>query len=340
MKTRLRPRKSASDIPPLARGAPAARKSGAEALRAPPCARPPHSLAPAAFLTELPASYGISRLVLMVIDPYWIFAYWDITGAQMARACHGRPSAKTVLRVYDVTGANGGAEALRAPGKRHRPNFSFDIEIVPGADNWYIHLWSPQRSLYADLGLLGPEGRFVGITRSNRVETPPAQASPSWDERLATVGRRYKGPAPAARKGGAEALRAPPCARPDRGQRGKPRPEPARRLPAHAPTSVPVMPAIAAPREGGQTPHLLAHYQAPNVSVILPVRPMNDAAGAPAPQATLASLVANQTGPSSVRHAGSHPVPNAGHFLPAKPFIGSTTLVLEAVVAVRAPRKG
>jgi hypothetical protein len=305
----------------------------------------------------------------MVIDPYWIFAYWDIADAQMAKArrrlnrqgrpeplglepfdktsassveplravsrstslaalstskgmaepllaerhVEGRPSAKTVLRVYDVTGAN---------GKRHKPNFSFDIEIVPGADNWYIHLWSPQRSLYADLGLLGPEGHFVGIARSNRVETPPAQASPSWDERLATVGRRYKGAAP------------------DRGQRGKPHPEPAPRLPAHAPASVPVMPAIAASREGGQTPQVLAHYQAPNVSVILPVRPMNDAAGAPAPQATLASLVANQTGPSSVRHAGSHPVPHAGHFPPAKPFIGSTTLVLEAVVAVRAPRKG
>ena len=187
MKTILRPRESASDIPPLARGA------------------PPHSLAPAALLTELPASYGTSRLVLMVIDPYWVFAYWEITRAQMAKARRGRPSAMTVLRIYDLTGADGGAEgrrgslaraSLRAPGKRPKPNFSFDIEIVPGADNWYINLWAPQRSLYADLGLRGPDGQFLRIVRSNRVETPPAQASPVRNEQLATVGRRYKSPAP------------------------------------------------------------------------------------------------------------------------------------------------
>src|SRR5271166_6164128 len=56
---------------------------------------------------HLPAGYGKDRIVVMVRDPYWLHAYWELTRNAIARAetslgqeWHG---AKPILRLLDVS---------------------------------------------------------------------------------------------------------------------------------------------------------------------------------------------------------------------------------------------
>jgi hypothetical protein len=70
---------------------------------------------------------------------------------------------------------------------------SFDIEITPQARNWYINLWSPGKSLCAELGLAHPEGTFASLVRSNVIQTPPAWASPNTEERWVRPEREQAG---------------------------------------------------------------------------------------------------------------------------------------------------
>src|SRR5437762_4713205 len=56
---------------------------------------------------DLPGGYGKDRIVVMVRDPYWLHAYWELTRQAVSRAeaalgqeWHG---AKPILRLLDVT---------------------------------------------------------------------------------------------------------------------------------------------------------------------------------------------------------------------------------------------
>ena len=126
---------------------------------------------------ELPSGYGDDRIVLMVRDPYWVYAYWEITPARLreiqASSGHEHQGAKMALRVYQIIGrADDGQKANRI----------FDIEITGEADNWYIKVPDPDRSYCVEIGLLAGEGRFSPLTRSNVVTTPRAGMSDVLDE--------------------------------------------------------------------------------------------------------------------------------------------------------------
>ena len=98
----------------------------------------------------LPEYQGPARVTLLVIDPYLVHAYWEADSAKAERA---------VLRVYDA--ANEAAN-------------HFDVPVSLPARNWYIHLWTPERSYYAELGAMDESGCFHLLARSNTVETPRA----------------------------------------------------------------------------------------------------------------------------------------------------------------------
>ncbi|MFZ5632533.1 MAG: DUF4912 domain-containing protein [Bacillota bacterium] len=127
---------------------------------------------------ELPRSYNVDRLVLMVRDPYWLYAYWEITATKMEEiaARYGPrvwgPS-RPVLRVYDVTGISfNGSNA----------NSFFDCSLNELAENWYINVPHANRTYCADLGRLLPDGSFITILRSNPVTTPRDALSDNLDE--------------------------------------------------------------------------------------------------------------------------------------------------------------
>ncbi len=127
--------------------------------------------------SELPYSYNETKIVLMARDPYWAFAYWDIsevtTKKVYALMKQHDSHIKSILRVYDVTD-------IVFDGKNaHR---SFDVDVFLEARNWYVHFGVSDRSYLVDLGLLDSQGHFYLIARSNVIKTAHDGPSDIVDE--------------------------------------------------------------------------------------------------------------------------------------------------------------
>ena len=128
-----------------------------------------------------PETYGENAIALMVRDPYWLFTYWEFAPELRADlvARMGEEavlSSRLVLRVYDVTGVD-----------PDHANEYRDIDIAPGARNWYINVMRVEREYCVDVGLITPDGSFVVIARSNRVTLPPVGPSDVVDEEWVTL---------------------------------------------------------------------------------------------------------------------------------------------------------
>jgi hypothetical protein len=128
-----------------------------------------------------PETYGENAIALMVRDPYWLFTYWEFAPDLRADLVvrigeEALLSSRLVLRVYDVTGVD-----------PDRANEYRDIDIAPGARNWYINVMRVEREYCVDVGLITPDGSFVVIARSNRVSLPPVGPSDVVDEEWVTL---------------------------------------------------------------------------------------------------------------------------------------------------------
>lgn len=111
---------------------------------------------------SLPSFYGRDTLVLLARDPYWLYAYWDLTWDTINRCkAAGMPldRGKKVLRMskFDHEG---------------QVMSSFDIFLDPKSSSWYIYAGEPDRSYQAQLGYQLPGGSFAAILTSNRSHTP------------------------------------------------------------------------------------------------------------------------------------------------------------------------
>jgi hypothetical protein len=119
---------------------------------------------------EFPGGYGDNRIVLMVRDPYCLYAYWEVNGQrrdeiarEIGTELFGR--CRELIRVHDT-------------GSWH----SFDIMVEGGARSWYIKVPEPNRTYCVDIGFLTPDGRFIAAARSNWVTTPLDRMSDVIDE--------------------------------------------------------------------------------------------------------------------------------------------------------------
>ncbi|HEY1206170.1 MAG: DUF4912 domain-containing protein [Bryobacteraceae bacterium] len=137
---------------------------------------------PLAFETgDLPDLGEDSRLVLMPVDPYLMYAYWNVTSTRIeaAKALFEEGEIEAhVLRFHDTTGID--FDGVNCGS-------SFDVKIHLDARKWYVRLWSPERKYCADIGLRGKDGRLVALVRSNLVETPAAWPHVKVDEAAALV---------------------------------------------------------------------------------------------------------------------------------------------------------
>ncbi|MFH0924801.1 MAG: DUF4912 domain-containing protein [bacterium] len=126
---------------------------------------------------SFPENYGRNKITLLVRDPYWIHAYWEISSIKLEQAKKefgGEwPKVKSILRIYDVTTID--FNGLNA-------NNFYDIEITGETSNWYINVVTPNSSYCVDIGLRLPEGKFYTLARSNTVSTPRDQLSEVIDE--------------------------------------------------------------------------------------------------------------------------------------------------------------
>ncbi|MDP3791137.1 MAG: DUF4912 domain-containing protein [Candidatus Omnitrophota bacterium] len=117
---------------------------------------------------RFPSGYGDNKIVVLVRDPWWIFAYWEIQRGKEDAIIKRIKSEddevlKSILRVYDVTDISfTGSNA----------HSYFDIDLKGLANTWYINVGSPDRSWLVDIGIITKKGKFYLLARSNTVRTP------------------------------------------------------------------------------------------------------------------------------------------------------------------------
>ncbi|HID74627.1 MAG TPA: DUF4912 domain-containing protein [Planctomycetaceae bacterium] len=131
-------------------------------------------------------NYTKDRLVVMVRDPYWLHAYWELTrrSVERARVALGPNwhAAKPILRLAEVS-RDATTSTVRQVIR--------DIEIHGGVNNWYVDVSDPPRSFQLDIGYLAPEGRFLCLARSNVVTTPQVGAVQAVDGNWAPVAEDF-----------------------------------------------------------------------------------------------------------------------------------------------------
>ncbi len=128
-----------------------------------------------------PQGYGQDKAILMVRDPYWMHAYWEITSAKIGslKAQFSEQlinSSRLVLRLLDINST--------VPEK---PNDVKDLDIAGGTNNWYLQAPNADCAYCVEVGFLAPDGRFFLIARSNTVRTPRVGVSDVYDEQWMTL---------------------------------------------------------------------------------------------------------------------------------------------------------
>jgi len=141
-----------------------------------------NNTAPEAEHKALPESYGATEAALLPRDPNWMFIYWEITenSKKNTRSRHGQDvfeKGRQVIRVYDMTGiTDGGA-----------PTKYFDIAVMLEAKSWYVNVQEAGRAYCCEVGLVMPDGSFVGLVKTNTVNLPGGRVSDVTDEKWMAV---------------------------------------------------------------------------------------------------------------------------------------------------------
>jgi hypothetical protein len=80
---------------------------------------------------ELPQSYNDTRIVILLRDPFWAYAYWDINPAELEKLGEETFYNGLFLRVYEFHGDS--------PTEDNIVEF-FDIPVEESDGSWYISL--------------------------------------------------------------------------------------------------------------------------------------------------------------------------------------------------------
>lgn len=107
------------------------------------------------------------QIWLMVSDPFWLHACWELSlqSVQRAEAALGQDwhGAKPCIRLFDVTSQDT-TSTSETPVK--------DYYLHGGCNHWHIDVPQPPKSYRADIGYVTRRGNFHVLARSNCV-TPP-----------------------------------------------------------------------------------------------------------------------------------------------------------------------
>jgi hypothetical protein len=121
---------------------------------------------------ELPDDYNETRVVLLVRDPAWAFAYWEIGQGTLDELGEDEiDSLDLLLRVS-------GSEDRRLTNPEQ-----FDIPVQASDLNWYINLPRPETYYRIDLIARGEEGDSL-LASSNTILVPPGALSNGHDDRV------------------------------------------------------------------------------------------------------------------------------------------------------------
>jgi hypothetical protein len=119
---------------------------------------------------HIPWGYGQDRVTTLPIDPWRLFAYWEVRdeAIEAARSALGRGArdAWLNLRVYDVTG--------RIFDGTNAHSY-FDVTVDRDTRQWFLDIGKPTSTHCVEIGMKSSEGYFVKIARSGRVDSPRAE---------------------------------------------------------------------------------------------------------------------------------------------------------------------
>ncbi|HYV51466.1 MAG TPA: DUF4912 domain-containing protein [Dongiaceae bacterium] len=120
-------------------------------------------------LQHIPWGYGVTRVTAMAVDPERLYAYWEITDADLERARATLSDSRLVMRVFDTTG-----RIFDGTNAHH----SFDVAIQRSDRQWFLSLNRPNSSAVVEIALLGPQGAYVALARSKPVDFPRREPAP------------------------------------------------------------------------------------------------------------------------------------------------------------------
>jgi hypothetical protein len=118
-----------------------------------------------------PRNYEVNRVRLVVRDPEWLFAYWDVNprafdGIRREMGERAMALSRLTLKVADPEGGHA------------------QIILLPyGARSWYVRIDPSHRRYFAELGITLPSGQFRPLAQSNVVAVPRVGASPDAAQR-------------------------------------------------------------------------------------------------------------------------------------------------------------
>jgi len=133
---------------------------------------------------ELPKSYGRDRLTVLVRDPEWIYAFWDVSENKIDEIKHivGSKEFENAKRVLRLVSVDENGKHLEGPS---------DIEITKTASSWYINV-KPNFSYSVEVGYKTPAGKFVSAAKSNPVDAPSHKISEVRDEKWMVKDGEFK----------------------------------------------------------------------------------------------------------------------------------------------------
>lgn len=130
---------------------------------------------------ELPAAYGEDKLALLARDPHWAHIYWELREATLHRGYEElgeeRDFARAILRIHALEEGS-------------PPPLDIDIDFRTRRHN--LDLGRPGARFRAEIGLLGPGGRFVPLAQSNTVKMPADGPSDLIDEQWMTSDAEFE----------------------------------------------------------------------------------------------------------------------------------------------------
>ncbi len=128
--------------------------------------------------SESPSRVSRDRLVVLVRDPYWLHAWWELSerSIERTRSALGQKwhQAKPALQLYRID-----EEGLAA--------FERQIPIHGGVNNWYIDVKDPPASYQMEIGYAIESENFYTLAKSNTVLTPAPGSRQGIDDNWSDV---------------------------------------------------------------------------------------------------------------------------------------------------------
>ncbi|MBN2544953.1 MAG: DUF4912 domain-containing protein [Spirochaetes bacterium] len=130
---------------------------------------------------KLPDNYGKDKLILLIVNPYKGYAYWEFSDSTKNEHGLQNNNIDKYLRLYDIT-EKGGID---------KTTVFQDIKLNNDCSSWYIDFDKPNRKYIAQIGYM-KSGKFISVISSNSVVVPRDEISNEIDEKWIINNEKYK----------------------------------------------------------------------------------------------------------------------------------------------------